>query len=301
MATKTTVFFSAYTQENLILSNKICDTPTSLIGLWQNNYLASASLDFYSVLQDIGDDFSDKCFVLPNSTENDDFLFSVSETLSKSNFNIDRIIVRGDATDLWAFPHIKNSFSHDAEYILLLDRVVEPISDIEITCIEAFDLIIGLGPSCSKVKNISSVLFNKFESFPFQIIQIGDIEVPDYAPLVLCNDINYSKMVESIEGCSLINIDQCPTDELSILMNLANPIVNSIGNEEISLLSKKLGKNSISLKEFEDKKFNKSKSMDDFENRAKNLEDFSFYIKKEIEESSKKVVKESFIEGSDTF
>lgn len=281
----TILYISEFSEENIDIGKAIQRHDSSArCALWKNKALVKSKTDFQSVMSNSS---LDNFFVIDKSPFEEIFPFFVKSFIDSCIFSPDQIVVRGELSEVWSFPVIRESSFSDTELYLVLDYAKLPLEDFEKRTLDGFDHICSMGPSSylSNYTSKTSRVFETFESKYFSNIPdyLIDINIKDLdTTLVLCNSNNFnelsSKKFEKKEKISYVNVEDCPPEELGIYLVISKNIVDETNLSEFELILKKMGKEFYSMKEF----LNKGNDDKDWGIQSKYLEEFANTIVKII-------------------
>ena len=286
------LFFAPYSEENLVFSEAI-DGDGTKIFLWRTPLLEGKGDDYFSFDDNFSDDFYEKVMIINHIPQEIVFFSEIINVIKEFGFSPDAMIVKGSTTDILPFAMIKDEYGIDFPIITILDNVDRILQDFENFALDQFDEIITFVPEDnfpeidkSKVR----FLFKDFDASKFKsLAELGLYNEVKESKLIVCNDDSVYENIEEKYGkdsnISIINANRCDVNEIVIYSNLSETIVDATDSKEFSMVIKKIGKNSIQLKEFERENFN---SIDEgkvvLPCSVNNLKDFCFEIKKDIQE-----------------
>jgi len=301
---KGVVFLSNYNASNFQLGSDLCTNKFSIAGFWGQDNLKEKKSDYMSAISSNLTDFGDRSFIIPSSPDTEEFLEDLFNIIVRSEFEPHYIIAKGTAIDAWPIASIKKKFNLDSVLVLILDYISPPIEDFEFSILDAFDIVFSMGPSSriDILEHKTIPIFNFFESGLFNPVDI-DNSVSEKLDIILCSSLNFVEMSErkdlDHDVCSFIDVSKCPQQELSIYLNLANNIINCTDLDEMDILLKKIGKKSISLKEYSSRNDNNMDGFDNIKNFKNNIEEFSIILKNKISDSLKLGHQAKVISGFD--
>lgn len=284
-------FISSFNNENIELAKIICKKNEDQVAFWISGHLEKSRFDFSTILESSFSDFFEKSSLLPSTSMEASFLDNiVSVIFNKNFFKPDVILFRGVCSDFWFMPLLKNKFNWDIKFSLILDKIPNDINDLDLEILNSFDFIFSLDRKdmdnrvvCNSYKIFENFEFSLFRKLEDLYLPLPDID--ENSTLIITDTNNYKKHVEKHkdkENISIIDICNCPQEELSIYLNVSKYVVNCIDDPEFNIILSKMNKISVSEKEFENLKYNIYKSIDEGCKKTKIKEDFELFIENKI-------------------
>jgi len=287
---KNILFFAPFSEENIKLMEVLSQDNDVTGGFWKTKALDDFSINPSFCFDEIGETMSKKLSIISSSPQEAIFIEDIKYFLNKYGFSPDTIIVKGLTSDMWAFAVIHKVFSLDPCFLAILESVSLPVTEFDKDIFDQFDKILGLNflTLSETVDQKTKELFHIFDPSLFRnLLEFGLYNEIEGSMLVVTNSENYDFIVDKLknkENISIINGFICPQEELVIYLNIHEYVVDCTECEEFGYVLSRMGKISISWKEFEDSNFNYNIGEDFYlyKNYRKNLVKFCEYLKKGI-------------------
>jgi hypothetical protein len=292
------LFIAEMNEENNLLGKSLFKECNLVCGFWLGPNSFYYNSDFFSVLEGKDSEFNQQSYIINFSPTEEDFFRGMTDFIYQYGFSPDAIIIRGKTTEIWPLTVLVEKFGFNHPCYLLAERVEQPLNDFDTRILKSFRKIFLLSPqeiSDFPCKN----LFYKFNAGNFVLLE----GIPTQGTLLTCSREQYSRILPKLNDnpgkLSIINIEDCPQDELFIYLNATRTIIEMSQNEEFRLILSKMKKYYTPIKDFDEDFFNYNKK-EDKNGDLSLFEKFSSFLKKGILSELENDMEESFkIVGED--